>query len=118
MLFNIIKYIFGFISSNIVLIINICYYIKKFNYHELFNESSSKDLIQLNIHLNLIDVFLIALLYVLFNSAPYFKRFLFQDVITNEKQIIETYIENFLKNKNKFKIVLVDENSILIESNK
>lgn len=110
MLFDILKRLFGFISSNVLLIINICYYIRKLNYHELFSESSSKDLIQLNINLNLIDLAFIFLIYLLLNVMPQLKRLLFQNITTNDQKIAD-YL-----NKSTFRVTLLDSKSILIEN--
>lgn len=117
MLVYLLKQAFKYISSNLLLILNICYYIRKFNYCELFNtnESSSSDLIKININLNITDLVIISIMLLIFKLMPYLKRTLFSQLITNERIIIDTYLTKYL-NDNKFKITVLDNKSILIEN--
>jgi hypothetical protein len=115
MLTNFLKQIFNYISSNLLFILNICYYIKKFNF-ELFNDSSSKDLVRISINLNITDLVIITMLILMFNLMPILKRFILSN---NHHQtsssIINNNLENYL-NQGQFKVKKIDSRSILIEN--
>lgn len=121
MLIYFFKLICKYISSNLVLILNACYYIKKLNY-ELFSSSDSSslssagasdDLVKLSINLNIIDLIVISVLILLFCLMPMLKRTLLGDSARSDKLIIDTYLTSFL-NRGKFKVTLLDNKSILI----
>lgn len=114
MLICFLKQILKYISSNLVLILNICYYIKKLNY-ELFssNESSNSDLVKLSINLNLIDLLVISVLILVFYLTPMYKRTLFGDSARTEKAIVNSYLTNYF-NQGNFKVTVLGTKSILI----
>ncbi len=114
MLICFLKQILKYISSNLVLILNICYYIKKLNY-ELFssNESSNSDLVKLSINLNLIDLLVISALILVFYLTPMYKRTLFGDSARTEKAIVNSYLTNYF-NQGNFKVTVLGTKSILI----
>ncbi len=116
MLTNFLKQIFNYISSNLLFILNICYYIKKFNF-ELFNDSSSKDLVRISINLNITDLVIITMLILMFNLMPMLKRFILSNNLqtSSSSSIINNNLENYL-NQGQFKIKTIDSRSILIEN--
>ena len=114
MLTNFLKQIFNYISSNLLFILNICYYIKKFNF-ELFNDSSSKDLVRISINLNITDLVIITMLILMFNLMPILKRFILSNNQQTSSSIINNNLENYL-NQGQFKVKTIDSRSILIEN--